>query len=336
MLNEIGRLADQMMYYFFGKLYSGQRGMTLAIPAWEGQSWFVLSGSGACSPDVVLDSLPSGLPAAVQRDTATAYQRADVLARGVGECYPIDRTALAKPYPAPPADQLNLIGYFKYHTGHYAPFAELFAQLFQFRPSALARLEEARQLAAPCGHQLVCVHLRSEDYVWAQILPDTQFRVVPLRSYLEWLDGLWGNLSRPRLFVSTTEPARAKQVFARYSPMTSADILLPTGRIHRVLPPTRENLKYLDFYMQTRADFLAIANSGFSRTASMLAANTRTYRPDFQDHDRMVSFDPWNAEFVQIWQANRRQRLRHILGQHGMRVRFPRHAEGCRSWPDGP
>ncbi|MFI1060550.1 hypothetical protein ACH4TC_01495 [Streptomyces spororaveus] len=52
----------------------------------------------------------------------------------------------------------------------------------------------------------------------------------------------------------------------------------------------------------------------------MLAANARCYRPDFDDHDRLVEFDPWNADFVQIWHANRRRRFRHILGQHGMRA----------------
>lgn len=172
----------------------------------------------------------------------------------------------------------DLRGFFCYDTGGYARFRNLFRDLF--RPSRrLAPLVEAASAhLRERGRTVVAIHLRRGDFGWGP------FWIAPEEWYRTWLTALWDRLDRPVLYCATDAPQLAA-AFAAFSPLTAADF-----------PPLPAGAEFfLDFHLLTQADILAISNSTFSFTASMLNTRAREFhRPD-RALGGLRSYDPWNS-----------------------------------------
>ncbi|AUN33642.1 hypothetical protein C0V82_22290 (plasmid) [Niveispirillum cyanobacteriorum] len=177
----------------------------------------------------------------------------------------------------PEAAGHDIDGYFCGHTGplarHAATFRRIFTQGQRWRDSfqaAQARLRET-------GETVISVHLRRGDFGWGP------FWVAPEAWYLEWLEALWPTLSNPVLYIATDNPELIA-AFARYKPLHAA--LLG-------LPPVQGAGFLEDFHALCAADILAISNSTFSFTASLLNDHARSFvRPD-RTLRALVPYAPW-------------------------------------------
>lgn len=319
-LLDIGRLGSQMMYYFFGKVYAETNEMQLILPEWKACEWFVLSQAPQCLLDIVTDELPEHLPIVIQADTATPFQCSDVFAQGK-IFFDIDKSYLdSSMKPRIPYNKFNLIGFFLYHTKYYSKSKKLFLDLFKFQEDKLSKLEEVKRvLMSGTQRDLLCIHIRTEDYITVQILPNTQFKVISFQVYLDWLAVVWPKLHKPILYISTTDPQAIHDIFSQYHPVTSHDIVTLLSKINANSAKFwswPQNRVYLDFYMLTQANYLAISNSCFSMTSSLLAKNAKCYRPCVLK-DTLAEFDPWNDDFLKIWPVGRLTRWHHIRYQYG-------------------
>ena len=102
--------------------------------------------------------------------------------------------------------------------------------------------------------------------------------MVPEGWYVSWLRQIWPALRNPVLFVATDEPETVLPAFNEFT-----SIAVPSMLRHHVI----------DFEMLRRADYLAIANSSFSRMAAILAADAQQcWCPSFETRS-LVPYQPW-------------------------------------------
>ncbi len=191
-----------------------------------------------------------------------------------------DLPALLQTPGAAPRD-VDLHGYFAGPTGRIAPFRALWRSLFRpgRKAAAAARAIEAALDAQ--GETLVALHLRRGDFGYGR------FWIAPADWYLAWLETVWPTLPRPVLYLASDDPAAAA-TFARFAPVTAADV--------GVEVPGAEF--FVDFHALRHAQLLAISNSSFSFTASLLAERvSATVRPD-PAAVGLVPYDPWDAEVL--------------------------------------
>ena len=243
-----GRFANQLLQYAVTRLYAERHGIEAEFPDWIGRDLYLID-------DPVVSAV---LPSVTEQDT-------DIMAAVAGD----PATALAG---------RDFQGFFCGHTG---PLNTLRAQaraFFRPRPAIAARLEEWRRTLPPHG-TLVALHLRRGDFVGHD-----QFWIAPVAWYLAWLETAWPELDRPLLYIATDDPALVA-TFARYSPITAADLGRPLA-----------GAEFLsDFHILTQADRLAISNSTFSFVAAMLNENASHFLRPEKDAGRLAVFDPWNA-----------------------------------------
>ncbi|PWC32577.1 tetratricopeptide repeat protein [Azospirillum sp. TSO35-2] len=172
----------------------------------------------------------------------------------------------------------DVVGYFCGDTTALAPHRALFRRLFTPAGPVAARAEAALAALRDGGRTVVAIHLRRGDF------GGDRFWIAPEAWYLDWLAALWPTLERPVLYLATDAPELASR-FAAYHPVC-ADALgdpLPGAEF------------FLDHWLLSRADALAVSNSSFSVTAAMLNPQARLFvRPDRRLR-RLVPFDPWGS-----------------------------------------
>lgn len=170
-------------------------------------------------------------------------------------------------------------GYFCDDTSALAPFADDFRACFTQGERWRQRMAQVSNRLRDAGNTIVALHLRRGDFGWGQ------FWIAPEAWYLDLLAGIWPRLDRPALYIATDDPATLT-AFVQYRPLTAASL---------GLEPIR-GVDFLDdFQVLCVADILAISNSTFSFTASLLNKQaTVFYRPD-RTAGALISYNPWGA-----------------------------------------
>ncbi|MBP2302748.1 glycosyltransferase [Azospirillum picis] len=172
----------------------------------------------------------------------------------------------------------DVTGYFCGGTGFLSARRDAFRGFFTPAPYLRAYADGIATRLRASGGTVVALHLRRGDFGWGR------FWIAPEAWYLRWLEGIWPGLDRPVLYVATDDPALLT-AFAPYRPLCARDLA----------EPIRGAEFFTDFHALCVADQVAISNSSFSFTASMLNRTAKKFhRPD---HDRqvLVPYDPWNS-----------------------------------------
>ncbi|MFD2369936.1 alpha-1,2-fucosyltransferase [Brevibacillus sp. GCM10020057] len=188
------------------------------------------------------------------------------------------------PYPY---QNVDFWGYFQYHTSYYAPDRAYICSLFQPVTHVKQRGEAAMNALRSRGRTVIGIHLRRTDYVAYNCF------VAPNQWYVDWLKANWHSWQSPVLFIASDDLDAVLPDFAEFRPVTSRDLGVT---IH-------EASYYLDFYVLTQCEAVAISNSTFSFTASMLNTRGAFVRP-YRDLARLVPFDPWNSDVLKVNFAN--------------------------------
>jgi FkbM family methyltransferase len=252
-LGSNGRFGNQLFQYAFLKIYAERHNLRLETPRWIGQYLF-----GHDDPPIA-KQLPE------LRETTNDLHEAIV---------PNSETILKN---------VDFWGYFQYNTKYYAPYKKMFRSLFQPVPEIDRKLNAAFESLKMRGKTIVGLHLRRSDYGYKH------FFVAPAEWYKNWLDGFWGTLDSPVLYIASDELEEVVDDFTNYSPVTAKDLKVS-------LPP--EIIFYIDFYMLTRFDFTAISNSSFSFAASLLNEGGKHFARPHLPSQKLIPFDPWNSEIL--------------------------------------
>lgn len=288
---ELGRFGNQVLQYAFLRCYAAKHGnLEIQVPSWVGASLF-----GLTNPEV---NRP--FPAVVEsRDTkANSTFTSDFIdyikASNAGMDVPeLPECILDADQPRPAAN-VDIWGWFQWHTRAYAPYKTLIQKTFTPVPAVAdplrAAFDKSLRFRGGVKRTVVGLHLRLGDY--KTIAASSFGYCAPTSWYLEWLAKVWPTLENPVLCVASDDLEAVLRDFAEYSPITSeaAGLELPEsfrGKGAGFFP---------DWYMLTQCDVLAISNSTFSFTACM--ANTvpgaRFYRAHYAH--RMEEIVPWDAD----------------------------------------
>jgi hypothetical protein len=253
-----GNWGNEVFWYMFGKTYARRHDLEFQVDPWAGNQLV-----GADDPPV--------------RQALPHFHEKTI--HGVDDPLIPD---------APPLGDVNFTGYFQYHTSFYAPDRDAIRAWFQPDPAIAARIEAAWHPLRARGGTAVAIHVRRGDFGFSY------FYRTPIRWYLEQLERLWPTLDRPFLYVASDALPEVVGHFARYHPVTAADL----G------PPLPAYDFYRDFYVLQHSDVLLIPNSTFSFAACMLNPNLRAAYRSHLPSRSFVPFDPWNSKPLdQAWDS---------------------------------
>lgn len=255
-LGNNGRFANQIFQYAFLKIRADDHGCRVSTPDWIGNRLF-----GA--QDDLLD-IDQPLP-----------EMRQTLDQNLLTC------AIAN--TEQPLRNVDLWGYFQYHTRYYAPYKGYFRSLFRPVDSLRRDLDSAIARLRAGGRTLVGLHLRRGDYGYRI------FYLTPNEWYRRWLAEIWPTLENPLLYIASDEPDAVLADFADYQPVTARDL--------GVTVPDAEF--YPDFHVLSQCEHVAISNSSFSFAACMLNEQGGSFmRPNIKA-GHLIPFDPWNSEPLQ-------------------------------------
>ncbi|WP_198285080.1 FkbM family methyltransferase [Solidesulfovibrio carbinoliphilus] len=254
-LGQNGRFANQLFQYAFLRRHAARHRLTAQVPAWVGNFLF-----GAADPPP-----PRALPLVRQTSPVPAT----------------DAVAGADP----PVRNVDLSGYFQFHSSFYAADKAFFRSLFAPVPEIKAPLDAALDRLLAGRRTLVALHLRRGDYGYGH------FFVAPSAWYRDWLAAVWPHLPDPLLYIASDEPEKVLPDFADYASASRAD-LGDLGTIDAVCPC------YPDFHVLTRADGLAISNSSFSFAAAMQNDRATVFMRPRLGLGKLIPFDPFDAEVL--------------------------------------
>ncbi|MGD1700045.1 FkbM family methyltransferase [Dapis sp. BLCC M229] len=167
---------------------------------------------------------------------------------------------------------VDIQGKFLYHTRYYATHKKYFCSLFQPVTEIEGQVKVAWEKLRSCGKTIIGLHLQSH------------FVVAPIEWYKIWLHGLWETLEEPVLFIASDNLEEIPLVyFAEYNPVTVRDLEVEV------------NLEYLNFFLLSKCDFVAISNTPFSFAACLLNETGKYFfRPHFRTA-KLIPFEPWNT-----------------------------------------
>ena len=248
-----GRFGNQIFQYAFLKIYAKEHDLQVEIPRWELGEY--LFGQHEQEIAQVFPEI---------RDESPEINESQILAAN------------------PPLKNIDISGYFQYHTSYYARYKEYFCHLFQPTPEIQNKLEAGVNLLQSKGRTIVGLHIRLKDYGFSY------FFQTPFEWYRDWLNQIWSTLENPVLYIATDEPEKAIAHFSEYHPVTAQDlnVELPGADF------------YPDFYLLSQCDRVAISNSTFSFAACMLNQRGQQFvRPHFQSQ-KLIPFEPWNSDPV--------------------------------------
>lgn len=254
-----GKWGNEVFWYMFGKTYARRHDLEFQTDAWAGN---VLVG--ASDPPVA-------------RDLPHVHEKT---------VHGLHDTRIPN---APPLGDVNVTGYFQYHTSWYAPDRDAIRALFRPAPALESAIAPGWERLRQRGRTAVAIHIRRGDYGFAY------FYRTPVSWYLDQLERIWPTLDRPFLYVASDDLPAVITQFARYNPVTADDVCAPL--------PAHEF--YRDFYVLQHADVLLIPNSTFSFAASMLNERLQAAYRSHLPSRGFVPFDPWNAKPLdQDWAAH--------------------------------
>ncbi|MFC5447064.1 alpha-1,2-fucosyltransferase [Paenibacillus aestuarii] len=254
-----GRFGNQIFNYAFLNLYATYYQLKIETSPWVGQYLFDLK-----DPPVT-HHFPSITKDDVNIDQLFKSQK-------------------------PPHYNVDFRGHFHFHTSYYQPFKNQFISLFQPGQYVHKTVYPVLQRRKRLNQSWIGIHIRRGDYAKYRNHPNHW--IAPTAWYLRWLEVVWPTLKNPVLFIASDDLTNILPEFRRYSPITSKEII---PNFHLDVPSKLDASIYPDYFLLTQCDFLAISNSTFSYSASMLNSNAKVFvRPD--PHKRkLVTYDPWNS-----------------------------------------
>ena len=243
-LGKYGRFANQLFQYAYLRLFCEE----YQCPPWIGQFLF-----GHDDPPIT-----AKLPTVIEK-RIYEIEKSKVLGR----------------------DNINIEGYFQYHTSCY-PCSASFRALFQPTAAVKEQVDLIPHMLRSGARELVGLHIRHGD--WGRIKKNGArwcFRA-PNLWYLDWLEEHWSGLRDPALYIATDDPENVLPDFAKYKPYSQA------------MSPD-EAPYYGDFYALTQCDYVLISNSSFGFAAGMINGfEPKCYRPRLSEK-RLIEYDPWNS-----------------------------------------
>lgn len=297
---ELGRYGNQMLQYMFLKSYATRYGIDeIQVPGWVGAGLFGLSDR----------PVQRALPAAVEfrgtvaNSTFTTdfidYVKGKSVTNDVPELFPDmlqPRTpsSLEDDDDTPVLQNVDMWGWFQWHTSHFAPFKDVLQDTFEPVPELHDALhttfDNEVRFRGGVKRTVVGLHLRLGDY--KNIAASSFGYCAPTAWYLSWLERIWPTLENPVLFLASDDIEAVLRDFATYDPITA-------DSINMKVPDSMSGLKagfFPDWFSLTQCDVLAISNSTFSFTACMMnkQPNARFFRAHY--HGNMQEIEPWNAD----------------------------------------
>lgn len=173
----------------------------------------------------------------------------------------------------------DIWGFFQFDTIHYAPYKDFIRSLYRPIPTIENPLRAALLRLTAGTRPLVALHIRRGDFV------GRQFFSAPTAWYRTLLESLWPTLNNPLLYVASDEPGLVLPELSDFAPITQQHLdLTVRGAEH-----------YLDFYILSQADVLAISNSSYSFFAGLLNERAKAfYRPHLYQQ-QLIAYEPWNS-----------------------------------------
>jgi len=246
-----GRFGNQIFQYAFLKIYAKEHDLQVEIPQWKLGTYLF----GHNHPEIT-----------------------EILPEVREEGQELDESKII--HANPPLKNVDIWGYFQYHTSYYAQYKEYFWQLFAPRPEIKTKLDPAGELLNSPDRTVVGLHIRLKDYGFSY------FFLTPFAWYQDWLSNIWPTLDNPVLYIATDEPDQVIPHFSAYNPVTARDLNLD-------LPAADF---YPDFYLLSQCDVVAISNSTFSFAACMLNQRGKLFVRPHLPSEKLIPFDPWNSE----------------------------------------
>ncbi|MBD0381563.1 alpha-1,2-fucosyltransferase [Paenibacillus sedimenti] len=257
-LGKKGRFGNQIFQYAFIKLYASNYNLKFETCSWAGQYLF-----GHQDPPIT-QKLPQ--------------TKKDIALVGLFN------------HDKPPYVEVDFKGKFLVYSSFYRPFKSQFLSWFQPTKEIYSIVNPGLKQLRNMGNTIVGIHLRRGDFL--DFKNDKHCWVSPTTWYLDWLERLWPTLKNPVLFIASDDLPSVLPDFKQYKPITSKELIDFSQQI------TSSKLDisfYPDYYLLTQCDILAISNSTFSFSASMLNKHCNTFmRPDI-NKQKLISYDPWSS-----------------------------------------
>ena len=256
-----GRFANQLFQYMFLHLVSRRQGALVQVPGWVGCELF-----GRTEPEPLL-ALPEW------RETMDGSKGPTDLPGGEWTSHFKEKNPAFK--------STDYWGYFMGHSRDLAPDRDHIRELFHFQPEFVEFAESRLARLRSGGRRILAVHLRRGDYGYGYF-----FRA-PCAWYEAWLKDAGLDPSAWVIYVCSETPTDYRDRFPGFKKADS-DELGVSGAL----------AAYLDFYVMTKADKVLTANSSFSFMATMLNQNATEFLRPCAETERLVRFDPWDAEVL--------------------------------------
>lgn len=290
---ELGRFGNQLLQYMFLKCYAKVHNIAeIQVPGWVGSGLFGLTDRPVQRAFPAVVEFKGTVANSTFTDDFIDYVKNSQGRHSVSELTPasLDPNHFNSPV------NVDVWGWFQWHTSHFAKFRELLQDTFSPIPELKSHcssiFDQNLRFRNGKKHTVVGLHLRLGDY--QNIAASSFGYCAPTSWYLELLAKLWPTLDNPILFVASDDLSSVLRDFAEYNPFTADSIGLE-------MPEDMKDLKagfFPDWWCLTQCDVLAISNSTFSFSACMM--NQRPHAKFYRAHfsDRMVAIDPWESDAI--------------------------------------
>ena len=242
-----GGFGNQIFQYAFLKIYAQENRLSVETPKWLGQELF------------------GHKDREINQDLPVVFENNNEIFPGNGEIW----------------KNVDIQGYFLYHTSYYRTHKEYFCSLFQPVAEIEALVKVAWEKLCSRGKTIIGLHLQlNSDENNNSVVASSEW-------YKIWLHGLWETLEEPVLFIASDHVEEINQgYFAEYNPITVGDLEVEV------------NLEYLNFFLLSKCDFVAISNTAFAFAACLLNETGKYFfRPHFSTA-KLIPFEPWNSNPV--------------------------------------
>ena len=199
--------------------------------------------------------------------------------------------------------QFDIEGLFIINTRYYADFKEKIRDFFKLNDEMRKLCDEAVERLNKKGSKIIGVHLRKGDFRKISLIKHGFEFDAPIHWYTSWLDTIWSKFKDPVLLLCSDSPD-IKRAFLKYKPITTADFasdIIDTLRMIKSvdkLEVNRDASFFLDWYLLTQCHAMAISNSTFSFSASMMNRKAKIFMRPCLTKKRLAQYAPWNSEPV--------------------------------------
>lgn len=251
-----GMFANQCFQYMFLRVYAKENNLTYQYSWWPGVDLFDLGDT----PGITI-SLPR-------------YN--DIPESSITE------SPVIKNFPK----DVDLRGYFQYHTSYYRPYKDFIREIFTPKKYLNDQMIEVKR---SLGKKIVGVHFRRGDYLRKGhfFMTETSWVKDALKDF---------DLSDYIVYIASEGPGDIIPDFAGYNTYSALNYTIDCPFWdHRIRKRTL-NQFFADFWMLMNCDILLISNSTFSFMAAMLNTHCSTFLRPHYSLKGFIPFDPWDSE----------------------------------------